>query len=704
MADATKTGDSHQSTKCKAALYYADMGYPVFPCKAGRKEPLTSHGFHDATTNVPQIERWWAAHPEANVAIATAGLIVIDVDGADNKWPNSRVFEEQLSRAACPINITPRGGRHMIFLQPEEEDFHNTTSKLAPSVDTRATGGYILVPPSVVDGKRYKWADTLELDVSPDQLPVPPEWLIEELRRVSSGRLGSTRGAAEVVANVIRESFRNDTLTSLAGSMRRRGMSVEEIVGALHVTNKMRCKPPLPDGEIAKIAGSVGRYDPDLVAVSQAENFWGQSFGGGLPNSSSPVERVKLPEAPPIPDELLRIPGFVDDLVQYTMETAPYPNRIMAFAGALALMSFLTGRKIRDQGDNRTNLYILALAHSAAGKDWPRKVNTRILHEIGLADRIGDRFASGEGLCDSLYISANMLYQSDEMDSLLRQVNTSKDGRMENVMATLLTMYSSSNTVYPMRRRAGDEAPRVINQPALTILGTAIPNHYYEALSDRMLTNGFFARMLILENTKRGKGQEPVICDLPAHIIDVARFWADYRPGEGHLDDWHPVPQIVGRDEDATELLIEGRERADVEYAKAEAGMDAVGTTVWGRFSEQVRKLALLYAASVNHEAPVITSAAVRWATSFMGFQCNRMLYMASQHVSDNPFHALCLRAMKKISEAPGSRLAHSVLLKRMKVDSKVFSQIIQTLTQQGDVVILEEETEGRPRLVYAAR
>ena len=42
----------------------------------------------------------------------------------------------------------------------------------------------------------------------------------------------------------------------------------------------------------------------------------------------------------------------------------------------------------------------------------------------------------------------------------------------------------------------GEELPGVIDQPCLTIFGTAIPNHYYEALSERMLTNGFFARTI----------------------------------------------------------------------------------------------------------------------------------------------------------------------------------------------------------------
>ena len=128
-----------------------------------------------------------------------------------------------------------------------------------------------------------------------------------------------------------------------------------------------------------------------------------------------------------------------------------------------------------------------------------------------------------------------------------------------------------------------------------------------------------------------------------------------------------------------------------------------MGTTVWGRYSEQVRKLALLYAASVNHNDPMITLEAVEWASKFMKVQCTRMLWMATQHVSDNPFHASCLRAMKKIREAKDGQIDHSVLLKRMKTDSKTLSAITQTLVQQGDLDIVPMETGGRPKITYVA-
>ncbi len=410
---------------------------------------------------------------------------------------------------------------------------------------------------------------------------------------------------------------------------------------------------------------------------------------------------IQPPDPGPIPNELLRIPGFIGEVMDYCLESAPYPNQALAFGGALALQAFLAGRKVRDPGDNRTNIYVLALAHSSAGKDAPRKVNTQILNAVGCTRCLGERMASGEAVQDALFADPAMLVQTDEIDGILQSINKARDARYETMMSTLLTLYSSSNSVYPMRRKAGKDYPGVIDQPCLVLFGTAIPNHYYEALSERMLTNGFFARMLILEAGQQRRGQESSIRELPSRILDTAKWWAEFRAGAGNLAESHPSPAVVEHSEDARRLLAETREEADAEYNRAQSAQDAVSTTVWGRVSEQARKLALVYAVSENHREPRIGAQAARWASRLVTHQVRRMLYQAAGHVADNPFHAHCLRLLKKLRDAPDRTLPHHVLLKRMKIDAKSFRELIETLVQRGDVAIDALATEGRPRTLY---
>jgi hypothetical protein len=252
-----------------------------------------------------------------------------------------------------------------------------------------------------------------------------------------------------------------------------------------------------------------------------------------------------------------------------------------------------------------------------------------------------------------------------------------------------------------MRRKAGQSEPGVINQPCLVLFGTAIPNHYYAALSERMLTNGLFARMLILESGPRGPGQEPTVSDLPERVLATAKWWSDLRPGPGNLANDHPTPRVVPHTDEARALLVELRRAAEDAYGEAEARRDAVATTVWGRASEQTRKLALLYAVSENHEEPAIGVEAVRWASRLVMHQTRRMLFMAANHAAETPFDELALRAIRKIREAPGGALPHSVLLKRMKMDSRSFHDLVDTLVQRGDVLVDSESTAGRSALIY---
>jgi hypothetical protein len=687
-----------------AALRYAEMGYRVFPCAPGGKMPLTDHGFHDATLDPDQIERWWARHPTANVGIATAGLVVIDVDGEADAWPGGDP-ERLLELAAGPMALTPHGS-HRLFRQPAGKGWRCTQGRLAPKVDTRGDGGYVVAPPSVVAGKAYRWAPGLELDDPPDRLPEPPAWLAADLDRLAHGSSTAVPVAAgDPGANQIPTGQRNATLARLAGAMRRVGMSRPEIAVALIQVNQDRCAPPLAAREVERIAASVARYEPDQVAVALAENHWEQMYADRAPDETE--DRAAAHSDPgPIPEYLLQVPGFIEQVMAYTLATAPYPERTLAFAGALALQALLAGRKVRDAADNRTNLYVLALANSGAGKDYPRKVNQKVLLEAGLACSLADTFASGEGIEDRLFAHPAVLFQTDEIDGLMTKITLGKDVRFEGIMNTLLKMYTSASGLYPMRVKA-ERDPGVIDQPCLCLFGTAIPKHYYEALSVKMLTNGFFARMLVLETGKRGRGQDAVVRDPPESVRAAARWWAEFCPGGkcGNLSTWHPSPRVVGQLPEAGDVLRAFREQADDEYSRAEDRGDPVGMAIWARAHEKARRLALIYACSADHVAPQITVEGARWACDLVRHQTRRMLFMAGEHVSENEFDARCKKlvaTLRKWRAKHGDAWMPFWQLSRKHPWSEREHEDIRTaLLNQRLIQYAETATGGRPSRQY---
>lgn len=260
-----------KSTLLEAALWYADLGYPVFPCAPDQKRPLTEHGLLDATTDPEQIERWWTQHPSANVAIRTDGLVAIDLDGSQNAWM-ADAPDKLVELGVAAVSLTPRGGKHFIFRQPASKGWRSSTGRLAPRVDTRADGGYILVAPSVVGGKPYRWAEGRLLDVARDHLPAPPEWLASALDEIAAP--GGAQPASAPPSIPVGQ--RNNALARLAGTMRRAGMSGVEIRAALDRVNLERCSPPLSAFEIAHIAESISRYEPNAISVALIEDHFAQ--------------------------------------------------------------------------------------------------------------------------------------------------------------------------------------------------------------------------------------------------------------------------------------------------------------------------------------------------------------------------------------------------------------------------------------------
>ena len=672
-----------------AALRYAALGLPVFPCAPAQKKPITKHGFRDATTDAATVRAWWRASPRANVAMPTgaaSGLIVIDVDprnGGDVGIDELETRNGKLPETA--MSLTGDGGRHL-FLQHPGGYVPCTHGALAAGIDVKGDGGYVVMPPSThPSGNAYTWE--LSSDIADVRPALCPDWLFGFVCQDGRGP-PTAQQSDDPDGNTIPEGQRNNALASLAGGMRRMGMGRDEILSALRATNQARCRPPLPEAEIARIASSIARYAPDAVSVALVENHYAQMFGSGG-DEPAPGDGTANPDPGPMPDALLEVPGFIHQVVEYTLQTAPYPQPVLAFAAALTLQAFLAGRKVRDAGDNHTNIYVLALANSGAGKDHPRKVNQRVVIQAGLQNNLGDAFASGEGIEDRMFVTPSLLFQTDEIDGLMTAINKTRDARHESIMNVLLKMYTSSAALYPMRVKAGKQNPGVIDQPSLCMFGTAVPKYYYEALSIRMLNNGFFARLLILEVGKRGIGQTPVDRPLPTAIVDVARWWAEFKPGGEHanLQQWHPQPAVIGHTDAATAVLDDFRRFADQRYAEAEEKDDPAAMAIWARAHEKARKLALIYAVSENHQRARIDEAAARWAWGFVDYQTRRMLFMASQHVAEGEFDAKCKRMLEVLSVWRQKRgdawMPHWEMSRRLKWSDRDLEEVRNALMGQ---------------------
>lgn len=170
--------------QCRTALDTAARGWPVFPLLPGSKRPAITRWENRATTDTARITRCWCHRPY-NIGLATgpAHLVVIDLDvrkPGESGPDGAEALAALCARHGQPYPsdtytvATPSGGTHLYFTAPPGTPLRNTAGTLAPKVDTRAGGGYIVAPGSTVDGRAY----TVVRDAPAAPLPT---WLAELL-------------------------------------------------------------------------------------------------------------------------------------------------------------------------------------------------------------------------------------------------------------------------------------------------------------------------------------------------------------------------------------------------------------------------------------------------------------------------------------------------------------------------------------------
>ena len=448
--------------------------------------------------------------------------------------------------------------------------------------------------------------------------------------------------------------------------------------------------------------------EPGCYERREEANFDVDLSGILKPNRIEKQEKEAplFPNPGPVPDKLLSIPGFIDDVVKLSMQSAPYPNRVLSFTGALALLAFLVGRKVQDKRDNRSNIYLIALADSGTGKDHPRKVNFNIAFRAGVAGAIGDAFASGEGLEDALFMHPSMLFQADEFDCIFNTLKYSKDNRAESINEKLLKFYGASNTIYPLRKKASakkkdgtvHEIAHIVN-PNLVLLGTAIPQYFYESLSRRVLENGLVARCIIVEAGKRGEAGNPQPITPSDSLIRAATYLANLDVN-GNLTNEYPKPLIITETPEATAALREVQQECDRRYNFYEAQNEGAAKALWARAHEKVCKLAMLHGISSNVYNPLITDKSVKWAWKFIDHLTRRMLYMADSYVYENVFDEKCQKVIRMLREH-GGRIKHAKLLNRFHDSLDNLKKVVETLMEQGILTYEMEATKTRPSKVY---
>ena len=252
----------------RQALAYARRGWPVFPCQPGQKIPATRHGYKR------RHHRRAADHRTGSAATPTGTWPSPPALPAPTSWTSTSTAPAgngyaALGRLHCAGLLedaygyvrTPSGGLHIYFTGTAQHSGHLA----AHHVDFRSAGGYVLAPPSQVDGHPYlPWGTpgrdgTLSWERVCRALPSPPQRQRPEPRPAQDRDLGTlarwlarqpegNRNAGLYwAANRALEADPAADLSPLADAARQAGLGDQEISRTLDSarrTGQARPEPP----------------------------------------------------------------------------------------------------------------------------------------------------------------------------------------------------------------------------------------------------------------------------------------------------------------------------------------------------------------------------------------------------------------------------------------------------------------------------
>jgi hypothetical protein len=269
------------------ALKYANDGFAVFPvyepvdvgicsCPYGAaamigdrrhsigKHPRTPNGVDDATTDTVILKEWWTKWPNASIGMATGslnGIAVVDLDGPEG------ILFGRLKNISSPITSLTGSGQHLLYADPAGQA-RNSIKKIAPNVDIRGRGGYIIVAPSLhPNGKRYVWAGQ-----PPNRKLLPPipalfvDQPITHGNSITGATLPGLRKPEGWIAAALEEMKRghvHNTLISILGKFRIHNFSEEDTFKLLEPYALLDGKPY--EGLRNKISEIWRRYQPGMA-------------------------------------------------------------------------------------------------------------------------------------------------------------------------------------------------------------------------------------------------------------------------------------------------------------------------------------------------------------------------------------------------------------------------------------------------------
>ena len=677
-----------------AALEYLDQGLSVIPVGTDKRPLIAWKQFQKRQASEDEVYQWFERWPDANIAIVTgsiSGIIVVDGDGEIG----ARWICDNLPRTSLYVATGRENGCHCYYRLPQGLIIQSANG-FRPKVDVKAEGGYVVAPPSLHQtGRRYSWVCRDGLDGWKDLFELNLNDFREQAILPKTGNLNldlsavTTRAGNESLPT--EEGGRNQTLASMVGKLVGR-VSLDEAL-ILARGWGAQCRPPMGDKEIRTTVESIYKThlrnhplaDPAAVISGGADEIFEPFIGSG--------------KTATVPVEILQPGGLMQEIMDYIEISSAASIPLFNVGAAASLVGSLIGQRVMTESGLRTNLYVIALGYSGSGKNAPisalpqliRNSNAAILESV-------TELSSAAAVLKALASKGHhrMLISLDEIGMLLRGLKNPMDPRAE--IPRILTKLFSGTDRSERKVYADEKLNFSVPWHHLSIYGASTPEEFWGSLSESDGTNGFLARLLILENKDPApmpkSDNNP---DVPAKLTNSMNELWGIEPGRdpnaGDLeiaDDIRPVPIRIRFSPQASALL--DPIRLKYHNLKNDARGSGCHASIYARVHEHALKLSLIHHMSATGAAgaqKTIGADSAAWAVALAEFACSKTLEGIRDNIAGSEWHAneqKIVRAIKGRSTAERPGLSVRELAKAVCLPEYKFNELIKGMISKGMV------------------
>ncbi len=747
------------TSQLDTALAYAALGWPIFPCRSRVPAIAGGRGLHDATTDADQIRAWWTAMPDATIGLncGAAGVVVVDLDRKSGR-DGLAAFQSLagLEPLGCEmIAQTPSGnGQHLFYRADPARPVASTISKIGPGIDTRAMGGYVILPSPAEPLRTWAVGDPFEKLV----IEAPPAWLDALLPRLHADRPAQAAGSArsdsgtalallpETVASIraalvfVCNDEREDWL-KVGMALKSTGAQAQAfdlwVEWSRSTANSALYQghpgdhPKFDAADQMRVWRSISKFFADGTEITIATLFWLAQANGwqgdvieqdeleasapANPRDCLPPVRVNLvPPAGLFPSELLDVPGIIGPMVQWMLATSSQRQPALCLASAITAIGALLGRRVRTPTNLRTNIYAIGIGRTGCGKDASISRPVTLFAHAQLERLIGPgEWKSDSGLRAALIDHPSHVCFIDEFTKVLKVLSGERiPPHLAGVKRYLLELFSRAGSVHMAPGYADRKlnAPVHLNEPNLCLYGTGTPDDLFAALDRGAVADGFLGRFLCFLVDEDVPQRVPRLPDdvPPPELVERLQALDRRTAPTGNLTG---ASSGLGTATGArlVPLTAEAAERVTAIQAQADDAMrrmHACGdpmADVANRRVEHVLKLALVRAASDDSDRE-ITLTDVEWAERLVRWCTERLRLIATERIASTPYEAELQRILREVRAAGPDGLTSNQLARAARtVSSRSRKEILAHLIEAGMVTQEVTMTTGRPFTTYRA-